>query len=420
MGEIAPVWDVIVVGAGIAGAATALGLKRAMGRTSRVMLCDPALAPGSNHPARGSFRALAIAPDVQAFLDRLRIWEKIEAEAQPISGMTITDARPGLLPNQVYLNFDGTADGKPLAHLVFADDLRRTLVEACAAEDVVCEAGEVADLRDVAWTAALVLKNGREHRARLVAAADGAQSRLRHASRIQVYETDYPQSAIVATLSHSVSHGGRATQHFFPGGPIALLPLRDAGGGERRTSLVWTDASHTAADLASLPPQLFCEALQGRIGHALGSLVLEDRPQAFPLRLQIAKRLVGRRLALLGDAARVIHPLAGQGLNLGLRDAESLTRHAVAALGLGLDPGSHGVLDAYQTDRRAASAVMAAGTDLLDRLFSTDAMPIRAMRDFGLGMVDRSAWLKRGFTRLASGDDQDRAPSSEAPSVRSP
>ena len=151
----------------------------------------------------------------------------------------------------------------------------------------------------------------------------------------------------------------------------------------------------------------------------LGSLALEDRPVAFPLKLQIAKRLIGTRLALLGDAARVIHPLAGQGLNLGLRDAEALTRQAAGALALGLDPGSPRVLDAYQIERRAASALMAAGTDVIDRLFSTDSVPIRGLRDYGLGVVDRSQVLKRGFSRLASGVDQGRALPSNSPSSRS-
>ena len=273
MGGHETVWDVVVVGAGIAGAATALGIKRAMGETGRVMLCDPALAGGLSELGRGSLRALALAPDVRHHLDALGVWPQIELRAQPVSAMVITDARPGLLPNPAFLSFDESMNGRaPLAYLVLAGELRQVLLLACAEAGVVFDSGAALAVREERWTAGLSLADGRQHRARLVAAADGGQSRLRHAARIQVLDVPYGQSAIVATLRHEQDHGGRAVQHFFPAGPIALLPLKDQDGGERRTSLVWTEAHDEAERLASLPSDAFCAALQDRVGLALGPL----------------------------------------------------------------------------------------------------------------------------------------------------
>ena len=396
------VWDVIVAGAGIAGAAAALGLKRALGPTGRVLLCDPTLSQAPNEARPASFRAVAIAPDVRRDLESLGVWTGVAARAQPVTGMVITDARPGLLPNPAFLTF-GEADAgpEPLAHMVFSDDLRRTLVESCAVAGVRFETGAAAGMRVEAWGLDLLLSDGSRHRTRLLAAADGGRSRLRHAARIQTLDIDYPQAAVTATLSHPIDHGGQAIQHFFPAGPIALLPLRADDWTRRRTSLVWTESIAEAARLVALPPASFCVALEERIGLNLGPLTLEDRPQAHTLKLRLARQLTAPRFALLGEAARVIHPLAGQGLNLGLRDAAALTHHVKSAASLGLDPGSPRTLAAYERERRPNAALMAAGTDLLDRLFSSDGVALRALRDIGLGTVDRWPALKQSFAGRA-------------------
>ena len=401
MNEQSPVWDAIVVGAGIAGAVAALGLKRALGTTSLVMLCDPALPLVATG---GSLRAVALAPDMRRFLDSLGVWTDLVSHAQPITDMAITDARPGLLPNPTLLTFgDAQTRGEPLAHMVLADALRSALLRACEASGVTFERGSGGALALKPWSLVLTVEDGRTHRTRLLAAADGGRSRLRGAARIQVVERPYDQAAVVATLRHREDHRGRATQHFFPGGPIALLPMRSEDGSRTRSSLVWTDRRNEAARLAALPPTLFCEALEERVGLSLGPLTLEDEPRLHALTLMIARRLTAPRLALLGDAARVIHPLAGQGLNLGLRDAAALVKHAGEAAVLGLDPGSERVLSHYARDRGMSSAAMAAGTDVLDRLFSSDAAALRAIRDLGLSAVDRSPTLKRGFVRQAGG-----------------
>ena len=240
-------------------------------------------------------------------------------------------------------------------------------------------------------------------RARLLVAADGGRSRLREAAGIGTVGWDYRQSAIVATLSHERSHEGRATQHFLPAGPLAILPLRAPDGSPRRFSLVWTESPAEAARLVALAPAAFVTALEARIGFENGALKLEDRPSAHPLRLALPRRLVADRFALVGDAARTIHPLAGQGLNLGLRDAAALAEGAAEALSLGLDPGAPAVLGAYERARRFDAVAMAAVTDSLNRLFANRTLPVRLLRDLGLGLVDRLPALKELFIRDAAG-----------------
>ena len=407
MTDPSPVWDAIVVGAGIAGAAAALGLKRAFGDGSRVMLCDPALPAV---PVGGSLRAVALAPDMRRFLDGLGVWADLVGHAQPIAAMVITDARPGLLPNPTFLSFGDTETrGEPLAHIVLADALRSALLRACTTAGVTFETGHGQNLAMRPWSAVLTLQDGRTHRARLLVGADGGRSRLRAAARIQAIERPYNQAAVISTLHHREDHRGQATQHFFPAGPIALLPMRSDDGARTRSSLVWTEGRDEAVRLAALPPSLFCAALEARAGLALGPLQLEDEPRVYPLTLLLARRLTSTRLALVGDAARVIHPLAGQGLNLGLRDAAALVRQAGGAAALGLDVGSERVLAGYTRERSLESTLMAAGTDALDRLFSNDGPLIRAVRDLGLSAVCRSPLLKRNLAQQAAGAPFGRA-----------
>jgi 2-octaprenyl-6-methoxyphenol hydroxylase len=400
--------DIVIAGAGIAGAGFALSVKRSVGNLFSVTLCDTGLtrelAACLNPGPRSSMRAIAVAPDSKQTLEDLGVWADIAASAQPIHTMAITDSRRDALPNPVFLTFDGEArpDGV-LAHMVFIEDLRRALLRACHSAGVRFEPVGVDQFRDERHALTLALSDGRSIRTRLLAAADGGRSRLRHAARIQCFDRAYPQSAIVATLHHSESHEGRAVQHFLPAGPVALLPMRAADGSPRRTSIVWTEATREAERLARLPEAEFLAALQDRVGRELGSLSLEDQPSAYPLHVALARRLIAPRLALLGDAAHVVHPLAGQGLNLGLRDATALAARVTEVGVLGLDPGSTDTLKAYERDRHFDAATMAATTDMLNRLFSNDILPIRLMRDIGLGLVDRAPRLKRRFIDGAAG-----------------
>jgi 2-octaprenyl-6-methoxyphenol hydroxylase len=242
-----------------------------------------------------------------------------------------------------------------------------------------------------------VLTTGASLRGDLLVAADGARSRLREAARIGWVGWSYPQVGIVATIGHARPHDGRAYEHFLPAGPFAILPLRDGGALGHRSSIVWTERSDEADALLSGTPDEVLAEIERRFTLDLGSLVLEHGPSRHPLAFGIARAFRAERLALLGDAAHVIHPIAGQGLNLGLADAAALAEAMTGALRLGLDPGSPDVLRAYERARRFDSFAMAAATDGLNRLFSNDALPLRLARDLGLGIVDRLPGLKRFF-----------------------
>ena len=397
--------DIVVAGAGIAGASAALMLKQRLGSLVSVALCDPRLdMVGDADPRteRHSMRAVAVAPDARRMLGDCGVWDAVASEAQPIRSMAITDARPETQPKPVFLTFDGSdqQDGL-LAHMIFTEDLRRALLQACQSAHVRFVSAGVFGFKHERHGLTLMLSDGQTARTRLLAAADGGRSRLRHAAGIQSLGHPYGQAAVVATIGHSEPHHGVATQHFLPGGPLALLPLQAADGSPRRVSIVWVDSQAKAAALLKLPDADCLAALRDRIGPALGTLELEDRPSAFPLEFRLARRLTTPRVALLGDAARVIHPLAGQGLNLGLRDAAALAERVAAAAELGIDPGRQEVLDAYERDRRFDATAMAVATDMLNRLFSNDRLPVRLLRDIGLGLVDRMPGLKSRFITQA-------------------
>ncbi len=389
--------DMVVAGGGIAGLALALAVKQAH-QGAVVSLFDPRTSATAR-----SFRAFAVAAGSRRFLESLGVWQAVVPKAQAINAMVITDSRPGDAPRPVYLDFAGeTQLGEPFAHMVREADLRAALLEAC--EDCGLTVNSTAVTSFHAEPGALgFIAEGAGSRTRLLVAADGARSRLREFAGIATVGWDYGQAGIVATLSHERSHEGRATQHFLPAGPLAVLPLRAEDGSERRFSLVWTERTAEARRLVALPPGEFLAVLEQVIGHEYGALMLDDEPSAHPLRLTLPRRLVAGRFALLGDAARTIHPLAGQGLNLGLRDASSMAELVGNRLSLGLDPGGDDMLDAYQRARRFDGLTMAAATDGLNRLFSSDSIPIRMIRDLGLGLVDRMPRLKELFIRDAAG-----------------
>ena len=232
----------------------------------------------------------------------------------------------------------------------------------------------------------------------LLVAADGIRSKLRSIAGIKTVTWSYPQSAIVATVKHERPHNGVAVEHFLPGGPFAILPLKN-----NRSSLVWTERTADAGRLMASDDFVFQLELERRFGHRLGAIEIEGARHAYPLGLILARDFVRPRFALLGDAAHGIHPIAGQGLNLGFRDAAALAETVVDAYRLGLDVGSFEVFRRYEIWRRYDTFQMGVVTDALNRLFSNDIGPLRALRDIGLGIVDRLPKIKSMFIGEAAG-----------------
>jgi 2-octaprenyl-6-methoxyphenol hydroxylase len=391
--------DVVIAGGGQVGLALALALRRAA-PTLAVAVIDATLASD----AARSGRASTIAAGGRRLLTELGVWPTIEADAQPVTSMIVTDSRTNDVVRPVFLTF-GSDDGVGgvAAHLVADGIVVAALRAAAVAAGVAVMApDEVTDFAVAAGRVEVTTRSGATLRAALLVAADGARSALRALAGIDTVGWSYGQSGIVATVAHAKPHGGRAEEHFLPGGPFAILPLRSRNG-ENLSSLVWTEPTDVAEQLVALDPLSFGVELTRRFGHRLGEHRVVDAPRAFPLGLQIARTLVKERLALVGDAAHTIHPIAGQGLNLGYRDVAALAETIVEAHRLGLDVGARVNLERYEQWRHFDTIEMGLVTDGLNRLFSNDNAMLRAVRDVGLSLTERMPSLKRLFTAEAEG-----------------
>jgi len=373
---------------------------------------DPAAATDAAFDGRAS----AIARGTQRLLAALGIWPGMAAAAAPILDIRVSDGRIGSAASHLFLHYgrDELAEetDEPLGYIV-ENRAIRTALHARAAEMPTLRflaPEQLANLERGAGAApaAAVLSGGQHLRARLVVAAEGRGSPLRAAAGIRVTAWDYPQSGIVCTVAHEAPHHGVAHEHFLPAGPFALLPMTDAPmtnteGGTHRSSLVWTERRSLVPAMMALDDDAFGAELQRRFGYSLGALRPAGRRWSYPLSLMHAERYIAHRLALVGDAAHGIHPIAGQGLNLGLRDVAALAETVVEARRLGLDPGDVSVLARYQQWRRFDNTVLMIATDGLNRLFSNDLAPVRLVRDVGLAAVNRLPPLKRLFMRHAMG-----------------
>ncbi len=385
--ESLPVFDVLIAGGAANGLALAAAIKRALQTGAAVAVVDPAPPPASES-GRPLLRTVAIAEGPRRLLESVGAWEAIGPKAQAILSMEIMDGGVHDAVRLPHLHFAAGGDG-PLAHMAFNDDVVAALAALCDRLGVERVTGSVARWSPGKRVAELSLADGRRLRARLAVAADGARSKLRALAAIPAYGWDYNQSGLVATIEHERDHQGVAQQHFLPAGPFAVLPLPG-----RRSSIVWNERRADARALLALGPEDFLRQLELRFTPKLGQLTLASRVEAFPFRFQIARRFVGERLALVGDAAHLVHPIAGQGLNLGLRDVAAIAEAIVGEMRLGLDPGAPAPLAGYQRARRFDVAASGMGMDVMNRLFSNDFGPLRFARDLGLRIVDRAPALK--------------------------
>ncbi len=399
--------DILIAGAGIVGLTLAVVLRRSLGAPFSVAIADPTLTSES-----GNGRATAIVAAVRRLLETIGVWAKVPS--QPIRDMVVTDSRLHDAVRPTFLTFaDDVEPGEPFAHMVENRPLFAALAEQARNEGVSfypvavrdcafasSRVGEAADnvRPDLAQRVDVELADGARISPALLAAADGARSVLRERAGIAMYGWSYGQSAIVATVAHERDHEGRAEEHFLPAGPFAILPLVG-----HRSSIVWTEEKQEAERIAALPEGEFHAELEQRFGLRLGEIEVIGRPHVHPLGLWVARSFIAERLALVGDAAHVIHPIAGQGLNMGLKDVAALAEVIVDAARLGLDPGSLAVLERYQRWRRFDTMAMGVATDGLNRLFSNRSDVLRLARDVGLGLVDRLPALKRVFIREAAG-----------------
>lgn len=386
-------YDVLIVGGGPVGLTLALALVQSA-RGIRVGLVDrrPLSVPRDA-------RASAIAAGVRHVFEALGVWSPMAAAAQPITAMRITDSGQGDISRPLFLTFDGDiAPGEAFAHMVPNSVSLQALLDAVADQIAVIAPAVITGYAVEGGAARLTLDDGRVLIAPLLVAADGGQSALRSMAGIGVIAHDYEQTGLVTTIAHELPHDGVAYEHFRPAGPFASLPLPG-----NRSSLVWTESRAAASRFLDMEPAELAGVIETVMGSTLGAVTVEDKLMGFPLRLQIARDFVAPRLALVGDAAHVVHPIAGQGLNLGLKDVAALAEVVVDAIRLGLDHGSDDVLQRYQGWRRLDTASMAAMTDGLNRLFSNDIAPVRALRDFGLGLVDRAGPVKSALIRTAAG-----------------
>ncbi|KLK89842.1 2-octaprenyl-6-methoxyphenyl hydroxylase [Microvirga vignae] len=401
---------IVIAGGGLAGLSLSLALKRALGDDVDVVMCDPAL---SRDP-HGDRRSFAIAASARRMFEALGLWDKVADKAQPILDMVITDSSLQDPVRPTFLTFEGAVEGEVFAHMVTSGDLTALLLDACRDIGVNLRPEGVKGFSVRGARTDVMLAGGETISAALLVAADGARSRLREQAGIGWIFWPYNQSGIVATISHERDHEGRAVEHFLPAGPFAILPLKDEvlpdGAVRHRSSIVWSERSGNVPALLESHPEDLQAELEKRFGLQLGKIAFETKPQAYPLAFGVARSFVGERLALLGDAAHLIHPIAGQGLNLGLHDAAALAEIITDAMRLGMDPGSPDVLLQYERARRADITAMGIMTDGLNRLFSNDLLPVRLIRDFGLGLVDRMPGLKRFFIREAAGLRREDAP----------
>lgn len=389
--------DVLIVGGGMVG----LSLAASLGGAGLAVAVVDREDPGGALAAAYDGRAAAIAYGSRRVLEAAGVWKGMAGDAEPILDIRVSDGASPL-----FLHFDHHEVGEePLGHIVENRATRRALHDRVGKIPGVKRhaPAELTGLETTAGAVEAALSDGSRITAPLLVAADGRNSALRRRAGIAVTAWRYKQTGIVCTMGHERPHRGIAHERFLPSGPFAVLPMTNDPEHGHRSSIVWTERAALAPAMMALDDKQFSAELAQRFGPWLGAVRVLGRRWSYPLALLNAERTIGDRLALVGDAAHAMHPIAGQGLNLGIRDVAALAEVLVDAKRLGLDLGSAGVLARYQRWRRVDAVVLLAATDILNRLFSNDIAPVRLARDVGLAAVNRLGPARRFFMRHSMG-----------------
>jgi 2-octaprenyl-6-methoxyphenol hydroxylase len=389
--------DVVIAGGGLVGLTLGVALARAGVQTIVIEAAEHSELRLDSFDGRVS----SLAPASRRLLEALSIWTDLEVHAEPVLDIVVGDGTVQGGASSAMLHFDHRDNGEePLAHMVENRHFRRALEASVNASGLrVLAPARVTSMEAGHRSVAVQSDDGSEVVARLCVAADGRESRVRDMSGIATRGWSYTQAGIVATVDHALPHGGVARQLFLEGGPFAILPMKG-----NRSSIVWSEREGLARRVMALPAEAFASEVLRRFGDHLGAARLAGPRWSYPLSLQLADTYVAERVALVGDAAHAVHPLAGQGLNLGLRDVAALAESIVDARRLGLDPGVASSLQAYAAWRRIDNTVSALSMDLLHRLFSNDVPGLRELRRLGLDLVDSLGPLKTVLMRQASGE----------------
>lgn len=401
--------DVLIIGGGLNGPIAALALAQA---GLSVAICDAAPAETRADPAFDG-RAYNIALAGKRLLEAVGIWEAIAQDAQPIWDIVVTDGRRGEPASPFFLHFDHRELDEGAGGWMVEDrHLRPALIAMLNAHPRVAHHApvRVTAHSGAGETATATLETGETLRARALIACDGRDSPVARRENIRRQGWSYGQTGLVCAVAHEKPHDGIAYEHFLPAGPFAILPLRG-----NRSSLVWTETDAEAARIATLSDEAYLGEVSARFGDFLGDLTLEGSRWAYPLKLSLAQDWVRPRVALLGDAAHAVHPIAGQGLNLGLRDTAALAEVLVEAHRRGEDIGALQVLKRYESWRRFDATALAFAMDALNRLFSNDLPGVRPLRDIGLALAGAFQPARRLFMREAAGLPGPVRPSGPVP-----
>lgn len=391
-------FDVLISGASFAGLALAQALSRATAGSLSICLIDP--REKKTH-AGADVRAFALGAASKNVLEALGVWDEIASLSQPVLSIDITDSplEAGVRP--VLLNYDNRLpESEAASYIVPGAALAQSLERAAAGSAGVSliNPAAIASYTIEAGGAIVTLNDGRTLCAKLLVAADGRNSSLRDLAGIKTVGWDYGQDGIVTIIAHERPHNGKAVQHFLPGGPFAILPLPD-----QRSCITWSEQRDEARRILALDDASFLAEVEKRFGGKLGPLKLAGPRQSWPLSMHLARQLIANRVVVIGDAAHGVHPIAGQGLNLGLRDVAALTEVLVEAARIGLDIGNARTLEHYERWRRFDNWISATVFDGLNRLFSNDTALLRSAREAGLGIVDRLPGLKKMLVTEAAG-----------------